>query len=64
MQKPTRRNLEGELLTINQACEVFNLGATTIRQLAKECNAELKIGRSYRIRKDRLLEYIYNTFKL
>ena len=60
MQKPTRRNLEGELLTINQACEVFNLGATTIRQLAKDSNSEIKIGRSYRIRKDRLTAYIYS----
>lgn len=59
MNKPTRRNLEGELLTLNQACEVFNLGATTIRQLAKDSNSEIKIGRSYRIRKDKLAEYIY-----
>lgn len=46
------------LLTIEQACEVTNLGRTKLRQLADESGAVRKIGKSYRIRIDVLLDYV------
>lgn len=47
-----------ELLTLQQACECTSLGRTKLREIAKVAQAERKIGRSYRIRKDILLAYI------
>lgn len=60
MNKPKNRNLNGELLTLPQACERTNLGSATIRRLADECGASIKIGKSYRVRMDKLLSYIYS----
>ncbi len=47
-----------ELLTLQQACECTSLGRTKLREVAKAAQAERKIGKSYRIRKDILLNYI------
>jgi excisionase family DNA binding protein len=62
MNKLKNQNPEAEIVTIKQACERTNLGTATVRRLADECKASIKIGKSYRIRMDRLLEYIY-TFE-
>lgn len=52
MNKPKKKgNSESVLLTTEQVCELSNLGATKVRELAKESGAERKIGRSYRIHK-------------
>jgi len=49
---------DAELITVDQAKLIFNLGGTTIRRLAKECGCERKIGRSLRLNKKILSEYI------
>lgn len=46
------------LLTLEQTCEMANLGATKVRELAKESGSERKIGRSYRIHKATFFGYI------
>lgn len=58
------KNVNGELINLNQACEITNLGANTIRNLAAEAGAVRKIGKSYRIKKEILLNYIDKNFKV
>ena len=43
------KNVNGELINLNQACEITNLGAN-------------KIGKSYRIKKEILLNYIDENY--
>lgn len=45
-------------ITVDQARLLFNLGESTIRKLAKECNCERRIGRSLRLNKKILSDYI------
>lgn len=45
-------------LSLNDAVSVFNMSATTIKKLAKACNAKLKIGSLARYRRDVLEAYI------
>lgn len=63
MNKGNKRSINGELLTLDQTCEVFNLGASTIRRLAKECGAEIKIGRACRYVKDEMSKYILMEYR-
>ena len=51
-------NINGDLLTIEQAAQRLNLGLSTVRRLAKECGAALKIGRAYRINIQKLIDYL------
>lgn len=46
------------LLTLQQATAEFNLSASTIEKLARECGAKLKIGRAARYKKDVLTAHI------
>lgn len=46
------------LLTLEQTCNLANLGATKVRELAKESGSERKIGRCYRIHKTTFFNYI------
>ena len=55
-------NSSGEIVTLEQACGRTNLGLSTVRKLADECGASLKIGRAYRIDIQKLIDYI-RTFK-
>lgn len=55
-------NVNGELITVEQACFLTNLGKTTIRDIAQKAGAARKIGRSYRIHREKLLSYIEDTF--
>ena len=41
-----KNNINGDLLTVEQAAQRLNLGLSTVRRLSKECGAALKIGRS------------------
>lgn len=50
------------LLTLEQTCELANLGSTKVRELAKESGAERKIGRSYRIHKATFFGYIEKLY--
>lgn len=53
-----------ELLTLQQACECTSLGRTKLREVAKAAQAERKIGKSYRIKKSVLLDYIEENCKV
>ena len=59
MNKPKYNdNISGEILTLEQASKRLNLGMSTIRVKAAECGAALKIGRSYRIKIQKLIDYL------
>lgn len=58
MNLAKNRNQDGVLITLTQACQESNLGATTVRRIAEEAGAVRKIGRSYRIKKSVFLDYI------
>lgn len=62
MKKSEIENKFGDLLKINQVCELSNLGATTVRKLAEESGAVRKIGRSYRIKKSVFFDYIEKEY--
>lgn len=57
-----RRDKNGELVTLTQACELANLGSSTVRKLAEEAGAVRKIGRSYRIKKSIFFDYIEKVY--
>lgn len=50
MNLAKNRNQDGTLITLTQACQESNLGATSVRKIAEEAGAVRKIGRSYRIK--------------
>lgn len=52
------RNAWGELITVQQASELSNLGVNTVRRLAEEAGAVRRIGKSYRINRQKFLEHI------
>ena len=54
----TKNSDKAEFITVEQAKDIFNLGGTTIRRLAKECHCERRIGRSLRLNKKILSDYI------
>ena len=58
MNKSQNRDSTGEILTLEQAARRLNLGMSTIRVKAAECGAALKIGRSYRIYIQKLIDYL------
>lgn len=53
---------ECELLSVADAALVFSLGQTAIRKLAKETGAEVRIGRTVRIDRQKMLEGIRNLY--
>lgn len=62
MHAAKSKSPSGILLTLEQTCDLANLGATKVREIAKEAGAERKIGRSYRIRKDQFFDYIERLY--
>lgn len=62
MNRLEHKDKNGELLTINQACELTNLGTSTVRIIADEAGAVRKIGRCYRIKKNVFVEYIEKMY--
>lgn len=58
MNLAKNRNRNGELITLQQACEDSNLGSSTVRRLADESGAVRKIGKNYRIKKSVFFDYI------
>lgn len=58
MNKSKNRNISGEIVTLEQAAKRVNLGISTVRTKAEECGAALKIGRSYRINIQKLIDYL------
>lgn len=63
MNLSTNKNINGELVDLDQACSITNLGRNTVRNLASSAGAIRKIGRCSRIRKDLLLDYIEKNCK-
>lgn len=63
MHKADNRNYDGDLLTIQQACERTNLGRVTLMRIAKEAGAIRRIGNQI-VRVDRglLLKHINNEY--
>ncbi|MCI8569776.1 MAG: hypothetical protein HFJ11_07400 [Bacilli bacterium] len=62
MNLAKNRNQDGTLITLTQACQESNLGATSVRKIAEEAGAVRKIGRSYRIKKSIFFDYIENVY--
>ena len=62
VRKGQHRNLEGELVTVDQMAEIANLGTNTIRRLAQEAGAVRKIGKSYRINRKIFFEFIETVY--
>ncbi len=58
MRERKNQNNNGELITVNQACEAANLGTASIRRLAKEAGAVRRIGKNYRINREVFFNYI------
>lgn len=56
------RNESCNLLTLPEAVGTFNLSASTIEKLSKQCGAKLKIGRAARYKKNVLQAHI-DSFK-
>lgn len=56
------RDENGELITVQQACMLSNLGSNTVRKLAEESKAVRKIGKSYRIKKSVFFDYIESEY--
>ena len=56
------RDFNGVLITLQQTCELSNLGATLVRKLAEEAGAVRKIGRCYRIHKTTFFDYIERIY--
>lgn len=54
------RDKDSKFLTLPEAVAMFNLSASTIEKLSRECGAKLKIGRAARYRKDVLEEYLFS----
>ena len=63
MFKTKLSNPDGVLITMEQACLLTNLGKTLIRDIAQKAGAARKIGRSYRIHREKLLSYIEQECK-
>jgi len=64
MNLSKNKNQYGELITIEQACELSNLGKTKIRKLASDARAVVKIGKSYRIKREILFNHIEETYSI
>lgn len=62
MNLAKNRNENGELVTVQQACMLSNLGYGTVRRLAEEAGAVRKIGKSYRINRSKFFSYIEKMY--
>ncbi len=55
-------NMLGNLITVQQTCELSNLGRTTVLRLAKESGSMRKIGRCVRIEREEFFNYIKREY--
>lgn len=63
MKERVNRNLDGKFVDTKQACLLLNLGRHTIRRLADECGAGIKVGRAYRIDSEKLIDYVQQQYR-
>lgn len=53
-----------EIITIDEMCEILNIGKNTAYKLLKDKEiSAFRIGRHWKIPKDAVNEYIYNSTK-
>jgi hypothetical protein len=65
MRKLQAKETENALLiTCQQACDRYNLGLTSVRQLMKDSGAMVKIGKSVRINMPVMDAYILKEFSV
>lgn len=62
MNLAKNRNVDGELITIEQTCQLSNLGTATVRRLAEESKSVRRIGRNYRINRKIFFDYIEQVY--
>lgn len=62
MNRTRTGNPNGVLLTVEQMADLTNLGTATIRRLAEESGSARKIGRCYRVHREKLLAYIEREY--
>ncbi len=58
------RDDHGELLTYEQAAKRSNLGINTVRDIAKESGAVVKIGKASRVIYSEFLDYIIKKYRI
>lgn len=63
MNKLKNRNADGKLLTYQQTGENANLGIGTVKRLARESGALVRIGRTPRVDWDRFYEYVITVYR-
>ncbi len=56
------RNEYGELITVQQTAELSNLGINTVRRLAQEADAVVRIKKNVRIKRRKFFDYIDATY--
>lgn len=56
------RNEYGELITTQQTAELSNLGINTVRKIAQEADAVVRIGKNVRIKRRKFFDYIDATY--
>lgn len=52
------RNEYGELITLPQTAELSNLGMNTVRKIAQEADAIVRINKSVRVKRRKFFDYI------
>lgn len=62
MNRLGKRNLNGTLLTYQQAAEKSNLGINTVMRLAKESGSLIKIGRISRVDWAKFYTYVSSVY--
>lgn len=63
MTHSSNRNPKGTYVTAEQAANETNLGLTAVKRLAEKAGAVRRIGKSYRIQREKLLCYIDENCK-
>lgn len=58
IRTPDVRNSEIKLVTVDDACMRYSLGRNSVRKLAEDAGAVVRIGRSYRVNCDAVDRYI------
>lgn len=56
------RNEYGELITLPQTAELSNLGMNTVRKIAQEADAIVRINKSVRVKRRKFFDYVDATY--
>lgn len=58
MHKLEVNNLDGSFFSITQMANDLNIGESTVRKVAVESGAYIRIGRCFRVNREKFLEYL------